>query len=64
MSTVGTQPTESATMRNNLKKPSNRRGRVTRAESILPETLLEYKGREGGLRKWCSLYYGGEFRAG
>ena len=64
MSTVGTQPTGSATMRNNLTKPSNSMGRVTRAESVLPETLLEYQHREGGLRKWCSLYYGGEFRAG
>ena len=26
--------------------------------------LLEYTGLSGGTTKWCSLYFGGETRAG
>lgn len=64
-SNVRTQPTESARKRH-VDVPTNRqpRGRVTRAEFYPSEPLLEYISPSGGNRKWCSLYYGGESRAG
>ena len=40
------------------------KGRVTRAEFSPSEPLLEYVSLAGGHLKWCSLYYGGESRAG
>ena len=64
MSRVRTKPTESATKRNVLTDPQGRRGRVTRAESPTMGRLLEYTGSSGGTTKWCSLYFGGETRAG
>jgi hypothetical protein len=68
MSTVvRTKPTESARKRNVFADVSmNRqiRGRATRAELPLSEPLLEYISPSGGNLKWCSLYYGGESRAG
>ena len=64
MSPVRTKPTESATKRNVFTDPRVRRGSVTRAESLTMGPLLEYTGSPGGTTKWCSLYYGGETRAG
>jgi hypothetical protein len=64
MSRVRTKPTEAATERDVLRDPHARAGRVTRAEFSPSEPLLEYISPSGGNRKWCSLYYGGEFRAG
>jgi hypothetical protein len=45
------------------KKPQALRGSQTRAESALLRPLLEYK-HSAEVRKWCSLYFGGEFTAG
>jgi len=64
MSRVRTQPTQSATERD-VRNRQARAGRVTRAEhSTARRPLLEYIGPSGGLTKWCSLYFGGESRAG
>jgi len=59
-----TKPTESATRRDVFTDLRARRGRVTRAESPTMGPLLEYTGSSGGTTKWCSLYFGGETRAG
>lgn len=59
-----TKPTESATKRNVFTDPRARRDNVTRAESPTMGALLEYTGPSGGTTKWCSLYFGGETRAG
>ena len=64
MSRVRTKPTESATKREVRRDPHARAGRVTRAEFSPSEPLLEYISPTGGNRKWCSLYFGGESRAG
>lgn len=59
-----TKPTESATRRDVFTDLRARKGRVTRAESASPRPLLEYMGPSGGTTKWCTLYFGGETRAG
>lgn len=46
-----------------LKKPQTRGGRQTRAEFAPLRPLLEYQ-QAAEVRKWCSLYFGGEFTAG
>jgi hypothetical protein len=46
-----------------FKKPRLRGGRQTRAEFALLRPLLEYE-QPAEIRKWCSLYFGGEFTAG
>jgi hypothetical protein len=47
-----------------FKKPHSRGGRQTRAEfAPLLRPLLEYE-QAAEVRKWCSLYFGGEFTAG
>jgi hypothetical protein len=43
--------------------PQPSHGRETRAESAPLRPLLEY-GHAAEIRKWCSLYFGGEFTAG
>ena len=64
MSRIRTKSTESATKRNVFTDLRARMGRVTRAESPTLGPLLEYTGSSGGTTKWCSLYFGGETRAG
>lgn len=64
LSRTRTRPTESANKRDVLTDLRVRMGRVSRAESATRETLLEYNGPSGGSTKWCSLYFGGETRAG
>ncbi len=64
MSRVRTKPAESATKREARRDPHARAGRVTRSEFSPAEPLLEYISPTGGNRKWCSLYFGGESRAG
>jgi hypothetical protein len=59
-----TKSTESATKRDVLTDLRARMGRVTRAESPTMGPLLEYTGSSGGTTKWCSLYFGGQTRAG
>ncbi len=64
MSRVRTKSAQSATERD-VNQRQARAGRVTRAESqTAGRPLLEYIGPSGGATKWCSLYYGGETRAG
>lgn len=46
-----------------FKKPQSRGGRQTRAEFAPMRPLLEYEDA-AEVRKWCSLYFGGEFTAG
>ena len=46
-----------------FKKPQSRGGRQTRAEFPSPRPMLEYE-QALEVRKWCSLYFGGEFTAG
>jgi hypothetical protein len=46
-----------------FKKPQPRGGRQTRAEFAPSRPLLEYE-HAAEVRKWCSLYFGGEFTAG
>ncbi len=59
-----TKPTESATGRDVFADLRARKGRVSRAESPTMGPLLEYTGASGGTTKWCTLYFGGETRAG
>jgi len=63
MSPVRTKP-QSATKRDVVTNQQARTGRMTRAESSAWRAMLEYIGPSGGPTKWCSLYYGGETRAG
>jgi hypothetical protein len=63
-SNVRTKSTESEQKRHGLTGLRAHSGRVTRAEFSPSEPLLEYISPSGGHRKWCSLYYGGESRAG
>jgi hypothetical protein len=46
-----------------FRKPQSWRGRQTRAEFAPLRPLLEYE-QFAEVRKWCSLYFGGEFTAG
>jgi hypothetical protein len=46
-----------------FKVPQSRGGRETRAEFAPLRPLLEY-GHTAEIRKWCGLYFGGEFTAG
>lgn len=64
MSRVRTKSTESETKRGVFTHQRAVKARVTRADSSLPEPLLEYADPSGGPVKWCSLYFGGETRAG
>ena len=65
MSRIRTKSTQSATERDVSRQRQARAGRVTRAESSTDRRpLLEYIGPSGGATKWCSLYFGGETRAG
>jgi hypothetical protein len=60
---VRTKSTESEPKRDVRERRAGT-GRVTRAEFSSSEPLLEYISPSGGNRKWCSLYFGGESRAG
>jgi hypothetical protein len=62
-SNVRTKSTESEQKRN-VFTGQRAKGRVTRAEFLPSGPLLEYTSPAGGHLKWCSLYYGGESRAG
>jgi hypothetical protein len=64
MSRVRTKSTESETKRGVFTDQHAAKGRATRAESSVSEPLLEYADPSGGPVKWCSLYFGGETRAG
>jgi hypothetical protein len=59
-----TKSTESETKRGVFTKQRAQPGGVTRAEFSPSEPLLEYISPSRGHLKWCSLYYGGESRAG
>lgn len=61
---VRTKSTQSEPKRDVFTDLRARRGRVTRAQSPIMGPLLEYTGSSGGTTKWCSLYFGGETRAG
>jgi hypothetical protein len=63
-SNVRTKSTESEQKREVFTDPRAHSGRVTRAEFSPSGPLLEYISPSGGHPKWCSLYYGGESRAG
>lgn len=64
MSRVRTRLTGSARKRDVSADLRTRRGRMTRAEFIPSEPLLEYNQPCGDHPKWCNLYFGGESRAG
>jgi hypothetical protein len=61
---VRTKSTESEPKRDVFQQRRAQTGRVTRAEFFPTEPLLEFIGPSGGNLKWCSLYFGGETRAG
>lgn len=46
-----------------FKKPQSGGGRQTRAEFAPLRPMLEYQ-QSAEVRKWCGLYFGGEFTAG
>jgi hypothetical protein len=64
MSIMRTQPTESAGKRAILKNPRTLGRSETRAERNPSRTMLEYTPPPGGPLKTCTLFFGGEFRAG
>jgi hypothetical protein len=62
-SNVRTKSTESEQKRD-VFTDQRVKGRATRAEFSTSEPLIEYIRPSGGPLKWCSLYFGGESRAG
>ena len=63
MSEVRSRSAQPARKRDITFKKPHPGGRQTRAEFVPLRSLLEYE-QSAEIRKWCSLYFGGEFTAG